>query len=748
MSIDTVNDLPPRVQYTASAGQTIFPYPFPVFAGADLVVIVNGVTKALSTNYTVSGAGSDTGGNVTFLVALVGGELVTIYRDMAIERDTDVQQNGPWSSVAYNDEQDKTYLILQQTEAAVKRAIRLPIDAAVADADMELPPASYANKYLSFNSAGKPTPAALSATTMTQATIGGLLYPAHSPSENGLTLPALHFMWGWVPRYGSAGDGITSDQTAFARAVTQAQGSMRWVKGQPGDTYLFTGVQSPVGALLMDMTGATIKGTTLIDLFEAETRFDLFNGKLDTFSRAITNTTVADPIIDLRVRETEFVNGANSPINIECPVRDFSVVSTRAIDNKGYNIRLGKNDFSLQAGWQSCLAAFGFYKNVTHVSNDVAAIISYAPFSRIIGNHIRDINGFTGTDTTFIYTKSPYGLVALNVCDDIDSTAGTKIIGGIKLKGTNRGTSALPNGYAATALGNVLRTAADSGNAIQVEADEQAAIANYGEGFEYGINAGSGQVDSQLVALNRLFYSGALTTGRGILWGAVEGERYQSIGNLLEGFAAGTVLTMAAGKTCKTVSIVGGQAKGLSTAQGEGIKLAGGDADSLTKVLIADTQVDNFSQGISLQQTKWAILSNTQFGALSTSTRPIFFVSCKNVVGRNVFSNEIQTTDATATTVFQIGDLADNNVLKVTMHALAKKTDMSAVGSLRRDFLFKRTGGTTTLVASGTQVNDGGNALPADALSGSVTTDRGVFRVKGIAAETWDWFVNFDFELL
>jgi hypothetical protein len=122
--------------------------------------------------------------------------------------------------------------------------------------------------------------------------------------------------------------------------------------------------------------------------------------------------------------------------------------------------------------------------------------------------------------------------------------------------------------------------------------------------------------------------------------------------------------------------------------------------------------------------------------------------SCKNVIGRNVFSNEVQTTDATATLIFQLGDLADNNLLKVTMHALAKKTDMTAVGSLRRDFLFKRTGGVTTLVASGTLVNDGGSALPADALNAFVSSDRGAFRVKGIAAETWDWFVNFDFELL
>lgn len=61
-SIDTVNDLPPRVQYVASAAQVDFDYPFPVFQDADLVVDVDGTTQTLATHYTVAGEGADTGG--------------------------------------------------------------------------------------------------------------------------------------------------------------------------------------------------------------------------------------------------------------------------------------------------------------------------------------------------------------------------------------------------------------------------------------------------------------------------------------------------------------------------------------------------------------------------------------------------------------------------------------------------------------------------------------------------------------
>ena len=62
-SIDNVTDVSPRVQYTAAAAQTDFDYAFPIFAGADLTVDVDGVTKTLTTDYTVSGAGNDTAGS-------------------------------------------------------------------------------------------------------------------------------------------------------------------------------------------------------------------------------------------------------------------------------------------------------------------------------------------------------------------------------------------------------------------------------------------------------------------------------------------------------------------------------------------------------------------------------------------------------------------------------------------------------------------------------------------------------------
>jgi hypothetical protein len=229
MGIDNVADVTPRLQYVAGVAQTNFDYDFSIFTSADLIVVVDGVTKALNTDYTVTRAEEEDtdpethGGTVTFLVAMTGGEIITIYRDIAIERSTDIAQNGPWSSVAYNDEQDKTYLLMQQIQANVDRSLRIPTIAEVDSADIIVEPANYANKYLAFDADGKPTPAVLSSTTMTQAIVGNLLYPRTAAEISaGVTPTDYSYPPGDVRRYGADPSGISDATTAINNALTVA----------------------------------------------------------------------------------------------------------------------------------------------------------------------------------------------------------------------------------------------------------------------------------------------------------------------------------------------------------------------------------------------------------------------------------------------------------------------------------------------------------------------------------------------
>jgi len=262
MSIDTVNDLPRRVQYVALPAQTDFDYTFPIFADEDLVIEVDGVVQALDTDYTVSGEGDDEGGTATFTSGLVGGEIVTLYSDMTIERRTDIAQNGPWSSSDYNDEMDRIFLILRELKDSVARCLRVPVSAEVDDADIELTVSEFANTYVTIDADGKPTPAVLSASTITQSVIGQLLYP-QTPSEVTAGVTPSSYVYnsaddlGSMGRYGAAGDyagtpGAGTDDTAALRRaflVLQARGGGSIDLGSRRYRIYADGTTTPLGDL-------------------------------------------------------------------------------------------------------------------------------------------------------------------------------------------------------------------------------------------------------------------------------------------------------------------------------------------------------------------------------------------------------------------------------------------------------------------------------------------------------------------
>jgi len=129
-----VNDVTPTVQYTATASQTTFAYPFAVFEDADLKVykVASGDTPdditdllTLATHYTVTGAGTTSGGNVVLVTGATVGDVITIKRDLAVKRTTDYQNLGDLASESFNVDLDKLVMMVQQQEEAFGRSISL-----------------------------------------------------------------------------------------------------------------------------------------------------------------------------------------------------------------------------------------------------------------------------------------------------------------------------------------------------------------------------------------------------------------------------------------------------------------------------------------------------------------------------------------------------------------------------------------------------------------------------------------------
>ena len=63
----TVSSTTTKVSYTGNGSTTVFAYTFKIFAEAEIKVYVDNVLKTLTTHYTLSGVGTASGGNVTFV---------------------------------------------------------------------------------------------------------------------------------------------------------------------------------------------------------------------------------------------------------------------------------------------------------------------------------------------------------------------------------------------------------------------------------------------------------------------------------------------------------------------------------------------------------------------------------------------------------------------------------------------------------------------------------------------------------
>ena len=151
----TVTNTTARNQYIVTGStENTFAYTFEVYDKDDLVVLQNSTTLSEGTQYTVSGVGNDGGGNVLLTSYAAPGDVITIYRNMALERTTDYQNSGDFLAAEVNEDFDRLWLAIQQNATTDARSVRKP----VLDLDsinMELPVASgRSHRLLGFDSTG------------------------------------------------------------------------------------------------------------------------------------------------------------------------------------------------------------------------------------------------------------------------------------------------------------------------------------------------------------------------------------------------------------------------------------------------------------------------------------------------------------------------------------------------------------------------------------------------------------------
>lgn len=144
-----------RNDYVGNSSTAVYAYGFYIFLASDLLVTVRKIsdgtetTLAITTDYTVSGAGARTGGNVTLVNAaqawldgsgnLITGYDITIRRSRPLTQTTDLRNQGSYFPETVEDTFDACVMIDQQQQDQINRSVKLPETVAASGFDTGLP---------------------------------------------------------------------------------------------------------------------------------------------------------------------------------------------------------------------------------------------------------------------------------------------------------------------------------------------------------------------------------------------------------------------------------------------------------------------------------------------------------------------------------------------------------------------------------------------------------------------------------
>ena len=184
----TVSSTNARISYNGDGVSVNFATPY-FLVDADIKVYVGGVLKTLTTDYTLTGAGTESGGTCSFLSAPASGTgNVVILRDPDQLQSTDLPSNDPFPSSSVEKAFDKLTMLVQRCRDLLGRSVTLSdADTSGASLTLPTPAAGYA---IGWNPTANglenlAVPGAITVSTFGQAWVG-LLDTAAARSALGL----------------------------------------------------------------------------------------------------------------------------------------------------------------------------------------------------------------------------------------------------------------------------------------------------------------------------------------------------------------------------------------------------------------------------------------------------------------------------------------------------------------------------------------------------------------------------------
>ena len=159
----TISSTTVKNSYNGDGSTTTFSYTFKIFADSDLQVIIRNNTtatetvKTLTTHYTVTGAGSASGGSVIFTAGNIpaSGETVVLRRAVPQTQAIDYIANDPFPAESHEEGLDRAMMTLQQLQEEVTRSIKLSRTNTMTSTEFTVGSADRAGKILAFDDSGE-----------------------------------------------------------------------------------------------------------------------------------------------------------------------------------------------------------------------------------------------------------------------------------------------------------------------------------------------------------------------------------------------------------------------------------------------------------------------------------------------------------------------------------------------------------------------------------------------------------------
>ncbi len=155
----TISTTTIKNSYSGNGVLTVFAYTFKIATTADIEVIIRSSTgtetvKDLTTHYSVSGAGSASGGNVTMGTPPATGETLVIRRSTTQTQAVDLVENDPFTADSVEGAFDKNLSIAQELQEELNRSIKVSKSNTITSSEITDSAADRASKTLGFDSSG------------------------------------------------------------------------------------------------------------------------------------------------------------------------------------------------------------------------------------------------------------------------------------------------------------------------------------------------------------------------------------------------------------------------------------------------------------------------------------------------------------------------------------------------------------------------------------------------------------------